>query len=66
MSEPVGRGPFLAFGLVALVAAVGAIYEISYWIGVSAFTGPLLGTTVGIGVALVAFFVWGLLAPANE
>ncbi len=59
-------GPFLAFGLVAMAAAIGALYEISYWVGVSAFTSDTIGTTLGIVAALVAFFAWGLYAPAND
>jgi len=59
-------GPFAAFALVAGAAAIGALYEISYWVGVSAFTPDTLGTTLGIGGALIAFFAFGLTAPANE
>jgi hypothetical protein len=61
-----GVSPFVAFAAVALVAGVGAVWEISYWVGVSAFTGALIGTTLGIGAALVGFFAWGLYAPAND
>ena len=59
-------GPFVAFAFVAAIAAFGAVYEISYWVGVSAFTPDTIGTTLGIVGALVAFFVFGLTAPANE
>ena len=59
-------GPFVVFGLVAALAAVGAVFEISYWVGDPAFTGALAGTTVGILVALVAFFGFGLSAPPND
>jgi putative flippase GtrA len=59
-------GPFVVFGAVAAAAAVGAIYEISYWVGVPAFFGSTIGTTLGIIAALVAFFAFGLTAPANE
>jgi hypothetical protein len=59
-------GPFAMFAAVAALAAAGALYEISYWVGVPAFVGATLGTTVGIVGALVAFFVFGFSAPANE
>lgn len=59
-------GPFVAFALVAAVAAFGAVYEISYWVGVSAFTPDTIGTTLGIIGALIAFFAFGLTAPAND
>ncbi len=65
-ARPSWNAPFVVFGLVALLAAGGAVYEISYWVGVPAFTGALLGTTVGILAALVAFFAWGLYAPPND
>lgn len=59
-------GPFLAFGLVAAVAAGGAVWEMSYYAGSSAFSSAALGTTVGIILALVAFFAYGSHGPANE
>lgn len=70
-ANPVGgeaRGftPFAAFGLVAIAAAVGAVWEMSYYAGNSALSEGTLGTTVGIVIALVAFFVWGSRAPPNE
>ena len=61
-----GIPPFFAFGLVAIAAAIGAIWEMSYYAGNSALSPGTLGTTIGIGIALVAFFLWGLRAPANE
>lgn len=61
-----GVGPFVVFGIVAAVAAGGAVFEISYWVGVSALSGGILGTAVGIVAAVVAFFGWGLSGPANE
>lgn len=66
--EPVRRGvgPFPIFGLVAVAAAVGAVLEISYWVGIPAFSSAIVGTTVGIVAALVAFFAWGLRAPPND
>lgn len=61
-----GIGPFLAFGLVAAAAAVGAVWEMSYYAGNSALSAGDLSTTIGIVAALVAFFVWGARAPKNE
>jgi hypothetical protein len=68
-AENRGRGvvtPFLIFGLVALAAAGGALYEMSYYAGQSALSGQALGTTAGIVIALIVFFVLGLRAPNNE
>jgi hypothetical protein len=64
----VGRGPtpFAVFGLAAILAAVGAVWEMSYFAGNSALSPGTLGTTIGIVLALVAFFVWGWRAPPNE
>lgn len=59
-------GPFLAFGIAALLAAVAAIYEMAYYAGNSALSPGVLGTTLGIVIAVIAFFVWGALAPPNE
>jgi len=61
-----GFSPFLAFGLVAIAAAVGAVWELAYYAGSSVFAPGTLGTTVGIVLALGAFFVWGSRAPPNE
>jgi hypothetical protein len=61
-----GIGPFAVFGAVAVVAGAGAVYEISYWVGVSALSAGVIGTAGAIAVALVAFFVWGLSGPAND
>ena len=65
---PAGRriGPFAAFALVAAAAAIGAVWEISYWVGIPAFSSGILGTTIGIVAALVAFFAWGLSAAPND
>jgi hypothetical protein len=65
---PVGTrlGPFAVFGAVAALAGVGAIFELSYWVGTPAMSGTVVYTTVGIAAALVAFFVWGWKAPAND
>jgi hypothetical protein len=67
-SAPTAKGldPFAAFGLAAAVAAIGAVWEMSYFAGNSALSAGDLGTTLGIVVALVAFFVWGSRAPPNE
>ena len=59
-------GPFLAFGLVAAAAAIGAVWEMSYYAGNSALSAGDLSTTLGIVAALVAFFVWGTRAQRNE
>jgi hypothetical protein len=64
--ERPGIGPFLGFGLVAAAAAIGAVWEMSYYAGNSALSAGDLGTTLGIVAALVAFFVWGARAPRNE
>jgi hypothetical protein len=69
--EPTARGsrglsPFLAFGLVAIAAAVGAVWELAYYAGSSVLSPGTLGTTIGIVLALGAFFVWGSRAPPNE
>jgi hypothetical protein len=61
-----GIGPFVAFGLVAAAAAIGAVWEMSYYAGNAALSAGDLGTTLGIVAALVAFFVWGVRAPPNE
>jgi hypothetical protein len=59
-------GPFAAFGIVAAVAAIGAVWEMSYYAGNSALSPAALGTTVGIVIALIAFFAWGVRADPNE
>ncbi|MFZ0890874.1 MAG: hypothetical protein WB778_05175 [Thermoplasmata archaeon] len=74
MSDPTAAGglrrgfftPFVVFGLIALAAAGGALYEMSYYAGQSALSGQALGTTIGIVIALAAFFALGLRAPSNE
>jgi uncharacterized membrane protein HdeD (DUF308 family) len=67
-SAPTRRGvaPFTVFFLVAMLAAAGAVFEISYWVGVPAFAPSTLPPLLGILGALVAFFVWGWRAPPNE
>ena len=61
-----GPTPFVVFGLAAALAAVGAVYEMSYYAGNAALSPGALGTTIGIVIALVAFFALGIRAPANE
>ncbi|HTW76329.1 MAG TPA: hypothetical protein VMG14_00990 [Thermoplasmata archaeon] len=58
--------PFLVFGVAAMLAAVGALIELVYYSGNSALSPGTLGTTIGLVIAVVAFFAWGILAPANE
>jgi hypothetical protein len=61
-----GVRPFTIFGLAAALAAIGAVWEMAYYAGNSALSPGVLGTVVGIVLALVAFFVWGLRAEPNE
>ena len=61
-----GIWPFAAFGIAAGAAAIGAVWEMSYYAGNSALSPGDLGTTLGIVAAVVAFFVWGSRAPRNE
>jgi hypothetical protein len=57
---------FLVFGVVAVVAAAGALFELFYYTTTPALGQATLGTLVGIIGALIGFFVWGLTAPPNE
>lgn len=57
---------FAVFGLVAIVAALGALFEMAYYSTNPALGPATLGTFIGICGALVGFFVWGLTAPPNE
>ncbi len=61
-----GVGPFGVFGIVAAIAAAGAVFEMSYYSANAALSPAALGTTVGIVIALLAFFAWGIRAPPNE
>jgi hypothetical protein len=65
---PRGRrvGPFAIFGGVAVLAAVGALFEMLYYTTTPALSEATWGTVLGIVGALVGFFVWGLSAPAND
>jgi hypothetical protein len=58
--------PFTAFGLVLLAAGSGALWEMAYYDGLPALFQAAIGTTLGIVVALTAFFVLGLKGPPNE
>ena len=65
--EPASRfSPFSVFGFVAVLAAVGALLEMSYYSASPALGPATLGTFVGIIGAVIAFFVWGMSAPPNE
>jgi hypothetical protein len=57
---------FAVFGMVAVVAAAGALFEMAYYSTTPALGEATLGTLIGIIGALIAFFVWGLRAPPNE
>lgn len=59
-------GPFAIFGLAAILAAAGALFEMSYYDGSPIASPSILGTTIGILLALIAFFVIGLRAPPND
>jgi hypothetical protein len=58
--------PFVAFGIVAAIAILGAVWEISYYAASPALSGASLGTTLGIVAAAAVFFVVALFAPPNE
>ncbi len=58
--------PFTAFGLVLLAAGSGALWEMAYYDGLPALFQAAIGTTLGIVVALTAFFALGLKGPPNE
>ena len=67
--RPRGRraiSPFTVFGVVAAVAAAGAIWEMSYYAGTPSISASALGTTLGVVVATVIFFVLGARAAPNE
>jgi hypothetical protein len=61
------RSPFVVFGVVAIVAAAGAIAEAMYYAASPALSAGSLGTTLGILVAVAAFVVIGIfVAPPND
>jgi hypothetical protein len=67
VEEPArGVSPFVVFGLVAAAAAIGAVFELSYYSYTPALAPGAMGTTIGIVLALIAFFALGLRAPKNE
>jgi hypothetical protein len=57
---------FAIFGVAAIVAAAGALFEMAYYTTTPALGPATLGTFIGICGALIGFFVWGLRAPPNE
>ncbi len=64
--EGASVAPFTAFGLVLLAAGSGALWEMAYYDGLPALFQAAIGTTLGIVVALTAFFALGLKGPPNE
>lgn len=57
--------PFTVFGLVAALAAAGAIWEMSYYAGTPSISPAALGTTLGVVIATAIFFVLGARAEPN-
>jgi hypothetical protein len=57
---------FTVFGMVAIAAASGALFEMFYYTTTPALAPATYGTVFGIIGALIGFFVWGLTAPPNE
>ena len=58
--------PFAVFGYVMIVASVWAVFEMSYYAGVSALAAETLGTIAGTVVAIIAFLVIGVQGAPNE
>lgn len=58
--------PFTVFGIVAALGAAGAIWEMSYYAGTASISPDALGTTLGVVVATVIFFVLGARAEPNS
>ena len=58
--------PFAVFGYVMVLASAWAVFEMSYYAGVSALAAETLGTIVGASIAIVAFLVIGVQAAPNE
>jgi hypothetical protein len=59
-------GPFPVFLAAAVLAAAGALFEISYWVGIPANSPATVVVAAGILVAVVGFLAWGVWAPRNE
>ena len=59
-------GPFAAFGIVGAIAILGAVWEMSYYATSPVLSEASLGTTLGIIVAAVVFFIIALYAPPND
>ncbi len=59
-------GPFAIFGYVMIVASIWAVFEMSYYAGVSALGAETLGTIAGVVIAVIAFLVIGIEGPPNE
>ena len=58
--------PFTVFGIVAALAVGGAMWEMLYYATTPALEGASIGTTLGIAVAVIVFFVVAIFAPPNE
>lgn len=61
-----GISPFTGFGIAIAVGAGWALLMGLEYYDTPTFTVAALPTLAGIAVALVVFFVIGLLAPPNE
>jgi hypothetical protein len=59
-------GPFAAFGLVAALAIIGAVWEMSYYASSPVLSSGSLGTTLGIVAAAIVFFAIALTARSND
>ena len=65
-AEHTGVSPFVWFGVAAVAAAAWALYQMVAWASVPAFGSSAWPTTIGIVIALGAFFLVGLRAPPND
>lgn len=61
-----GMGPFGWFGIALGVGAVWAIAMGLEYANTPTFTEAALPTIVGVGIAIIAYVILGLRAPANE
>jgi hypothetical protein len=66
LARPSRVSPFAAFGLVAALAILAALWEDEYFVTSPALSSASLGTTLGIVVAAIVFFVLAWRAPPNE